>query len=372
MTRSCRELDLAPARAAAPVERRGPRRRCRARGSARRPGRRICHAVGRVAEAASSVPDVLAPGLRCVFCGINPGRALGRRTRALREPAQRLLAAAARGRLHPAPARARRAVRAARASATASRTRPRGRRRARAICAAATSTVARLERLARELRAARDRLRRQGGLPRPLRRAARARAAAAEPRLERALRLPLDLAGERRRALRRAAAPGSRSSRAGSSPCRAGRARARRRPHRARAAAALRKPRQRRGLVGDARRRARGRARPTRPRSAASCARSAGSSDFEPGPVVWVREHVYPWNRELLAPARALPPRPGRAVTTSRRRSTSRPRASTGTAGGRSRSSRRPRSASRPPRSRGGLRALLARGRAAEPLDVSG
>ena len=34
----------------------------------------MCHAVGRVAAPASSVPDVLAPGLRCVFCGINPGR----------------------------------------------------------------------------------------------------------------------------------------------------------------------------------------------------------------------------------------------------------------------------------------------------------
>ncbi len=34
----------------------------------------MCHAVGPVAEPASSVPDVLAPGLRCVFCGINPGR----------------------------------------------------------------------------------------------------------------------------------------------------------------------------------------------------------------------------------------------------------------------------------------------------------
>ncbi len=35
----------------------------------------MCHAAGRVADpAASSVPDVLAPDLRCVFCGINPGR----------------------------------------------------------------------------------------------------------------------------------------------------------------------------------------------------------------------------------------------------------------------------------------------------------
>jgi TDG/mug DNA glycosylase family protein len=34
----------------------------------------VCHAAGRVAENASDVPDVLAPDLVCVFCGINPGR----------------------------------------------------------------------------------------------------------------------------------------------------------------------------------------------------------------------------------------------------------------------------------------------------------
>ena len=36
----------------------------------------MCHAVGRLAgpAASSAVPDVLAPDLRCVFCGINPGR----------------------------------------------------------------------------------------------------------------------------------------------------------------------------------------------------------------------------------------------------------------------------------------------------------
>src|SRR4051794_17142747 len=51
--------------------------RCRARGRARRRGSHVCHAASRVAEPASEtsdVPDVLAPGLRCVFCGINPGR----------------------------------------------------------------------------------------------------------------------------------------------------------------------------------------------------------------------------------------------------------------------------------------------------------
>src|SRR5262245_2954827 len=56
------------------ARRAGRRCRCRARGSARRRGRRICHAVARVAATASDVPDVLAPNLRCVFCGINPGR----------------------------------------------------------------------------------------------------------------------------------------------------------------------------------------------------------------------------------------------------------------------------------------------------------
>ena len=34
----------------------------------------MCHAVDRVARTPSSVPDVLAPELTCVFCGINPGR----------------------------------------------------------------------------------------------------------------------------------------------------------------------------------------------------------------------------------------------------------------------------------------------------------
>src|SRR5207249_1612223 len=46
-----------------------------ARGYARRRGFRVCHAVSRVAAiACSDVPDVLAPDLDCVFCGINPGR----------------------------------------------------------------------------------------------------------------------------------------------------------------------------------------------------------------------------------------------------------------------------------------------------------
>ena len=63
----------------------------------------------------SAVPDVLAPGLDVVFCGINPGRVSATRRRALRQSAQRLLAAAARGRLHATPRRPVGAARAARA-----------------------------------------------------------------------------------------------------------------------------------------------------------------------------------------------------------------------------------------------------------------
>ena len=70
----------------------------------------------------SDVPDVLAPGLRCVFCGINPGRVVGRGGRALREPAQRLLAAAPRRRLHAAALRPRSSSTCS-SSASASRTR---------------------------------------------------------------------------------------------------------------------------------------------------------------------------------------------------------------------------------------------------------
>lgn len=54
-----------------------PRPRFRVPGCARRRGSRVCHAVDRVADPVcrhSEVPDVLAPKLDCVFCGINPGR----------------------------------------------------------------------------------------------------------------------------------------------------------------------------------------------------------------------------------------------------------------------------------------------------------
>ena len=61
----------------------------------------------------------------------------------------------------------------------------------------------RLERVATELEAARDRLRRQGGLPRRVRRAARARAAVAQAGRDRALRPAVDIPRECRGAVLR-------------------------------------------------------------------------------------------------------------------------------------------------------------------------
>ena len=126
------------------------------RGGARRPRRR--RGRGRVADGTpSAVPDVLAPGLDVVFCGINPGRVSAAADAHFANPRNdfwRLLHAA---RLHAAALRAVGAVRAARRRASASRTRRTARRPARATCAAATSTgsAERLERIARELRPAR-------------------------------------------------------------------------------------------------------------------------------------------------------------------------------------------------------------------------
>ena len=93
-------------------------------------------------------------------------------------------------------------------SGSASPTPPIARRRARATCASAdfAGSAERLERIALELRPARDRLRRQGGVPRRVRRAARARAARAPPRRDGALRAPLDLARQRSGAVGGAAA----------------------------------------------------------------------------------------------------------------------------------------------------------------------
>ena len=115
----------------------------------------------------SAVPDVLGPESRVVFCGINPGRCERGRASALREPAERLLAAAARGRLHAAPARAPGApdllaLGIGLTNAARRTTRGSGDLRKADFAGAAE----RLEEIARTLRPEVDRLRRQGGVHR--------------------------------------------------------------------------------------------------------------------------------------------------------------------------------------------------------------
>ena len=77
--------------------------------------RRVCHAVGRVAEPASDVPDVLAPDLRCVFCGINPGRVSAAAAAHFANPRNDFWRLLHDARLHAAALRPAGAVRAARA-----------------------------------------------------------------------------------------------------------------------------------------------------------------------------------------------------------------------------------------------------------------
>ena len=307
----------------------------------------MCHAVGRVAETASSsaVPDVLAPGLRCVFCGINPGRFSDAAHAHFANPRNdfwRLLHDAGfTPRLYE-PTEQFELLR----SATASRTPPTGRRPARATSGAATSTRARLAQVAQELR------------PRAIAfvgKEAYRGAFGERPELGPQVRTlgstalyvlpstsPANAAvpyAERLRwfrALHDWLEPVPRD----------GGARARRRRRRPRASAPLREPGHPRRLVGDAGRRDRARRergagapprarRGDRPRGARARPGRLGAHarlPLEPRPA---------------QPVRAVPPRPGRAARGQRRRSTSSPKASTATAGGRSTSSRRPPSGSR-------------------------
>ena len=158
------------------------------------------------AAAEGAIPDVLAPGVRVVFCGINPGRGSALRS-AVREPAERLLAPAARGRVHAAPARAPGARTSSRlgvglTNAARRTTRGSGDLRKADFAGAAE----RLEEIARTLAPGRS--------PSSARRRTRApfggrvehRAPGAPSRRDGALRAAVDLAGERGRALGRAAA----------------------------------------------------------------------------------------------------------------------------------------------------------------------
>ena len=180
------------------------------------------------AYAPSDVPDVLAPGLRVVFCGINPGRVSAAAHAHFANPRNdfwRLLHAARftsrlyepRGAVRAAEGGHRRHERGVPHDAGVGRPAAGGLRgiggAARADRAGAAAGL--------------DRLRRQGGVPRCVRRAARARRAGADARRHAALRASVDLAGERGGAVGRAAAAGSRSWPAALAGCRCGTACAR-------------------------------------------------------------------------------------------------------------------------------------------------
>ena len=189
--------------------------------------------------------------------------------------------------------------------------------------------------------AARDRLRRQGGLPR--------RSSTSGPSSARscatlgptgALRAAVDLARERRRPVRRAAALVPRAARVARAGAAAGGARARldaddrvllvqfenpvdaATPGGATPGGGIEPGES--DEAGAAPRAARG-----------DRARASSSS----GPLVWTRERTFPWARRLLHQHERVLPRARRRARAARRRSTSRRRASTATAGGRSTSS---------------------------------
>ena len=155
----------------------------------------------------SDVPDVLAPGLTAVFCGINPGRVSAAANAHFANPRNdfwRLLHAAGftprlfdpSEQFELLPARPRRHECRLPDDARLGRPPPQRLRGLGRAPGAARPGAA----------PARDRVRRQGGLPRRVRRAAGARRARAPPRRDGALRASLDVAGKRRRALGGAAA----------------------------------------------------------------------------------------------------------------------------------------------------------------------
>ena len=158
----------------------------------------------------SAVPDVLAPDLDVVFCGINPGhrsaaKALISPTRGTTPGACSTPPASRRGCLDP---RSRRSSSYGSGSPT-----PRDRTtRGSSTCGATSKGAPSGSSASRASSATRDRLRRQGGLSRPVRRPARARAAGAAAGRDAPLRPALHVTRERGRALGGAAALVSRAA----------------------------------------------------------------------------------------------------------------------------------------------------------------
>ena len=272
----------------------------------------MCHAVGRVAAPASDVPDVLAPNLRCVFCGINPGRVSAAAHAHFANPRNdfwRLLHDAGfTPRLLEPSEQDELLDLGLGVTNAACRTTP-----GSGDLRRADFDPARIEQVARELRPRAIAFVGKEAYRGALRRAPRARPAGAPARRDGAVRAPVDLAGERRRALRRAAALVHGALREWIEP--------RERP----AVRALLVDAERRTLllrwriapgrvVDHAGRRHRaGRDRGGR-RSGASCSRRRASRDPELGPVVFERRNVLPYAPSLTYQQRALLPRPRRAT----------------------------------------------------------
>ena len=173
----------------------------------------------------SDVPDLLGPGLRLVLVGINPGRASAAAAAHFANPRNdfwRLLQASG---LTPellGPERQPEVLRYGIGITNAAlRTTP-GSGDLRAADFAGSAE--RLERIAARAAAGGDGVRRQGGLPRRVRRATRARPPAEDAGRDAAVRAALDVARQRRRAVGRAPALVQRAGGARRSPRRAVRA----------------------------------------------------------------------------------------------------------------------------------------------------
>ena len=152
--------------------------------------------------APSAVPDVLGPGLKVVFCGINPGFVSAAAAAHFANPRNdfwRLLHAAGFTPRLLSPDEQFEALDygIGLTNAAPRTTRGSGDLRRGDFAGAAE----RLERLALELAPQSDRVRRQGGLSRHIRRAARARAPGAPPWRDAAVRAALHFPGERGRAV---------------------------------------------------------------------------------------------------------------------------------------------------------------------------
>ena len=249
----------------------------------------------------SAVPDVLGPGLDVVFLRHQPGSRLRRREGALRQSAQRLLAAAPRGRVHAAAARTARAVRA---PAVRDRRDERGLPHDPGLERPASCGLRRLGRTSRAPRAraptASDRVRRQGGLPGRIRHACRSTA----PRRERSETWACSSSPRPHPRTRRSRTAERlewfRALKAWLEPDRPRSCRERsswtKRPERSSSSSATRAARSggRRPAAASTR------TRTLEQALRRELAEEIGLDEFELGPELWTREHTFAWNGRIL------------------------------------------------------------------------